>query len=143
MDSLTAIIRTKKGSLFVFSIFIYIAALLFYGFWINHYNEKEILQNVDTLLYNHATLLKHILPEDYHDRAIDEQSISIEEDKYIADKLTRIVKETDFKYNYTIIKKRGQTFFLSPVTLSLTRKMREEPSIIMSMKALMRVFQCL
>jgi PAS domain S-box-containing protein len=113
MDSLTAIIRTKKGSLFVFSIFIYIAALLFYGFWINHYNEKEILQNVDTLLYNHATLLKHILPEDYHDRAIDEQSISIEEDKYIADKLTRIVKETDFKYNYTIIKKGDKLFFVA------------------------------
>ena len=34
------------------------------------------------------------------------------EDKYIADKLTRIVKEAGFKYNYTVIKKEEKLFFV-------------------------------
>ena len=112
-SNLNAIIKTKKGSLFVFSIFIYVTALLLYGFWINSYNEKEILKNIDEMLYNHATLLKHVLPENYHDRAIDAQSISIEEDRYVSEKLTRIVRETIFKYNYTIVKKDNTLFFVA------------------------------
>ena len=100
-----------KKSFFFSSIGLYLTALLLYGFWIYFYNEKDIIGQVDTKLYNHAVSLKYFLPDDFHDRAITAQSISIEEDKYIANKLTRILEETDFKYNYTIIKKDEKLLF--------------------------------
>ena len=104
-------IRSHNKLFFILSILAYITALLLYGFWNNYYQKKEILAHVDIKLYNHAISLKYILPDDYHDRAIDAQSISIDEDKYVADKLTRIAKETDFKYNYMVIKKDDKLFF--------------------------------
>jgi len=71
------------------------------------------MEKIDAELYNSAAVLKYILPEDLHDRAIDDQSISIEEDKYIADKLTKLIKEIDFKYTYTIIKQKEELFFIA------------------------------
>ena len=53
------------------------------------------------------------MPDDFHDRAIDAQSIPINEDKYIARKLTSLVKEAGFKYTYTIIKKDDKLFFIA------------------------------
>ena len=71
------------------------------------------MENIDNELYNSASTLKYILPEDFHDRAIDKHAISIKEDKYIATKLTSLVKEAGFKYAYTIIKKDDKLFFVA------------------------------
>jgi len=53
------------------------------------------------------TLAEKILPDDFHDRAIDAQAVSIDEDKYLAHKITSLVKEAGVKYAYTIIKHDG------------------------------------
>lgn len=106
-------LKTLNKSWFILTIIAYIVALLLYGFWNNDYQKKEILKNVDTTLYNTAISLKYMLPDDFHDRAIDAQSVSIDEDKYIANKLTSLVKETGFKYVYTIIKKEDKLFFVA------------------------------
>ncbi len=104
-------LKTLNRSWFILSIVVYIIALLLYGFWDYFYHKNEIIKHVDTKLYNHAISLKHIIPIDYHDRATDAQSISLDEDKQIADNLTKIVKEAGFKYNYTIIKNDNKLFF--------------------------------
>ncbi|MCG8688665.1 MAG: PAS domain S-box protein [Desulfobacterales bacterium] len=96
---------------FILSIAIYVVALIAYGFWIHFHHKEEILGYVDKKLYNTAITIKFILPDDFHDRAIDAQAISINEDKYLANKLTRLVKETGFKYAYTVIKKGDKLFF--------------------------------
>ncbi|MFH1980353.1 MAG: ATP-binding protein [Pseudomonadota bacterium] len=95
------------------AIVLYIIALLGYVGWNYFYNKREILKNIDSELYRSAVALKYILPEDLHDRAVDGQSISANEDKYIANKLTKLVKETSLKYAYTIIKQGQKLFFVA------------------------------
>ncbi len=98
---------------FIITVIVYIIALFAYGFWDYNYHKNEIIEDIDTRLYNSAAALKYILPDDFHDRAIDEQAISIKEDKYIAHKLTKLIKETGFKYTYTIVKKEDKLFFIA------------------------------
>ena len=102
--------------LFIISIISYVTALLLYSTWVNFHQERKILNQINTKLYNGAISLKYILPDDYHDRAMAEQSISIDEDRYIDQKLTELVKESGFKYAYTIIKKDEKLFFIASDT---------------------------
>lgn len=106
-------LKALNRLLFTVSIISYLIALLIYGYWDYSYNKNEIQETIDSELYNSAATLKYIMPDDFHDRAIDEQAILIKEDKYIANKLTKLTKETGFKYAYTIIKKGGKLFFVA------------------------------
>jgi len=105
-------IKSTNKLLFTITIIAYLIALIIYGHWNYQYHKNEIVDNIDRELYNYATTLKYILPEDFHDRAIDRQAISIEEDRYITTKLTKLVNETSLKYTYTIIKKGNHLFFV-------------------------------
>ena len=92
---------------------VYLIVLSIYGYWDFENNKNSIMVSIDKELYNTASTLKYILPEDFHDRAINPSAISIEEDKDIANKLTRLIKETGFKYIYTIVKKKDRLFFIA------------------------------
>ena len=104
-------IKTLTKSLLAITVLMYIILLFIYSIWDYSYRKKNILENIDSKLYNSAASLKYILPDDFHDRAIDRQAIPIGEDKYIANKLTKFVKETNFKYMYTIVKKGNRLYF--------------------------------
>jgi len=99
--------------LFTITIIIYIIVLSIYGYWDYTHHKNEIMENIDSELYNTASTLKYILPEDFHDRAIDKHAISIKEDKEIAEKITNLINETSFRYAYTIVKKGGELFFIA------------------------------
>ncbi len=99
--------------MFTISLSVYILALLIYGFLDYSYRKNRLMESIDIDLFNSAVALKYILPEDLHDRAIDSQAISPAEDKAIANKLTRLIKETGFKYTYTIVKQEEQLFFIA------------------------------
>jgi PAS domain S-box-containing protein len=109
---------TLNKLLFAASIIVYITALLVYGFWNHAYQKKKILAHIDTKLYNNAISLKYMLPDDFHDRAVNAQAISINEDKYIAKKLTALVKEAGFRYAYTIIKQGNKLVFVASDTMA-------------------------
>lgn len=98
---------------FILSILVYIIVLILYGFWVHFHHKKEILEYVDTKLYNTAISLKYMLPDDFHDKAINAGAVSLNDDKYIANKLTSLVKEAGFKYAYTIIKNDDKLFFVA------------------------------
>ena len=106
-------VNPLNKSFFAITIIVYIIALLIYGYWDYSYRKNKLMEAIDAELYNSAVTLKYILPDDFHDRAIDDQSISIKEDQYIANKLTRLIHETSFKYTYTIIKKGGKLYFVA------------------------------
>jgi len=116
--------NTLNRLLFAISIIVYVTALLLYSFWNYSYQKEKILAQIDIKLYNNAISLKYILPDDFHDRAIDAQSISINEEKYIASKLTNFVKEAGFKYTYTIIKKENKLFFIASDIIAAPEKER-------------------
>jgi Na+-translocating ferredoxin:NAD+ oxidoreductase RnfG subunit len=106
--------KKQYGQLFTIAVVLYLLALAAYGFWNYTYQKSKLLDNIDTKLYHCAIALKHILPDDLHDRAIDEQAISIEEDIYIVRKIVKLTEETGIKYIYTVIKKKRNCFLLHP-----------------------------
>jgi PAS domain S-box-containing protein len=105
-------LRANK-KLFTVMITVYLIILTVYGFLNYLSNKNSIMKGIDSALYKSAVTLKYILPEDFHDRATDQHAISIQEDKYITDKLTRFIKETGFKYAYTIVKQGDRLFFVA------------------------------
>ena len=106
-------LKTLNKLLFTITIALYMIALLVYGGWDYSYRKKQIIAYIDDELYKSAIALKYILPDDFHDRAIDKHAISTEEDTYIANKLTNLIKETGFKYTYTIIQQGAELFFVA------------------------------
>ncbi len=116
--------KSKKqyGLLFAIAVILYLLALSAYGYWNYTYQRSELLGHIDTRLYNCAIALKHILPDDFHDRAIDEQAISIEEDMYIVRKLAKLTEETGIKYTYSVIKKDEKLFFVATVIIGAPTK---------------------
>lgn len=104
--------RTEKKHSIYIALVIYLTTLVSYGFWDYQYQKKAILDNIDAELKASAIALKYMLPDDLHDRAVDAQSLSIEEDQYLSKKFTRFVKDTGFKYAYTVLKKEGKLYFI-------------------------------
>jgi len=105
--------KPRNRLLFALTVVVYIIAVLLFVSWDYTHRKKGIIGNIDSKLYNSAAALKYILPDDFHDRAIDDQAISASEDKYFANKLTKLIKETGFKYTYTIARKEDRLFFIA------------------------------
>ncbi len=95
------------------AVVVYVLAAPVFGFWDYAHHKNEIFQDIDSRLYNSAVILKYVLPDDFHDRAVDAQAIPVNEDMAIARKLTNLIKETGFKYTYTIVKKQDKLFFVA------------------------------
>lgn len=104
-------LKTLEITLMIVAASVYLVALTIYGFWDYSNKKNEIEQTLDRQLFNMAVSLKYTLPEDFHDRAINEQAIPVEEDRYLANKLTSMTLETGFKYAYTVIQSDGSLFF--------------------------------
>jgi two-component system cell cycle sensor histidine kinase/response regulator CckA len=91
----------------------YLIVLSIYVYWDYTNAKKNIIAGIDKELYNSAATLKYVLPNDFHDRAVDSNAISVEEDKSTANKLTMLIRETGFKYAYTIVKQDDSLFFIA------------------------------
>lgn len=105
--------KPRNIFLFLITVVTYIVALIAFGFWDYTHRKYSIMQDIDTRLFNSAASLKYILPDDFHDRAVDRDAIQIPEDRYNAHKFTEFIKETGFKYAYTIVKKGDKLFFIA------------------------------
>jgi PAS domain-containing protein len=112
----------KTRLFFILMLIVYIFGWVLYIYLDYSTRKNEVIKNIDLRLYNTAISLKYILPDDLHDRAIDKQAISIEEDLYIVRKLINLTKETGIKYAYTIIKQEEKLFFVATVVLTNTER---------------------
>ncbi len=101
---------------FPLAVLFYLAALAGFAYWDYDSAKQRIMTGIDKELYSLAMTLKHTLPEDYHDRATDKDAISLAEDLSVSAKLTRLVRDTDLKYAYTIIKEQERLFFVASDT---------------------------
>jgi len=96
--------RSKVKTLAII-VCVYILSVVVYGVWSYNSGKKTLLKTLDDKLLYVASNIKRILPEDFHDRAVDKDSISKEEDLKIGSKLSAYVNKTGIIYAYTIIKK--------------------------------------
>ena len=118
-------IKLQNRVLFTISVFIYVTALFIYGLLNYIYHKNEIMASIDAKLYNGAAVLKHVLPDDFHDRAINENAVSVNEDQHISRKLTQLIKDTGYKFAYTIIKKGNELFFIASISQRILKTKEE------------------
>ena len=77
----------KNSFLLTALIVAYLIILSTYNFLGYLYHKNEVMERIDKELYNIAATLKYVLPEDLHDRATDQNAISIKEDREIVQKI--------------------------------------------------------
>jgi len=92
----------------------YVAAVLGYTSWSNHRHRHIILEELDQQLLLAAKALKFMLAPDFHDRAIDKDSISFTEELRNREAISGYADDTDFTYVYTLVEQEGKFYFSAP-----------------------------
>jgi diguanylate cyclase (GGDEF)-like protein len=97
----------------IFLLFLLVYAVFVSGFVFFTYAEQKqsTFGEADKELTLAARSLKYMLPTDFHDRVLDENSISLEEELETRRRLSSYAMETPFVYLYTLIEKDGALFF--------------------------------
>jgi len=78
-----------------------------------HYSEYILYGNIDKNLKSTVLNSKLFLNDNFHDRAINQNSIAIDEDKRNIEILSKFVSNLDIEYLYTMVKKEGKIYFTS------------------------------
>ncbi|RPI73761.1 MAG: response regulator, partial [Desulfobacteraceae bacterium] len=116
----------KKHRLFLlFCFLVYVTGVAGYVFWSNRTAEKGIYRDIDQRLFMAAQGLKYMLAPDFHDRAVDETSIAMEEELKNRRAMTDFGTEAGFKWVYTLVEKEGRFYFSAPSVSEEEAKERE------------------
>lgn len=99
---------------FLASLAVYVIAVIIYCVWSNHRQKDDILDKIDRELMLAATGLKYMLAEDFHDRALEEDSISFAEEMQNRRNITGFANDTPFTYVYTLVERDGRFYFSAP-----------------------------
>jgi len=92
----------------------YASAVIAYAIWSNNQKTSRMLTEIDRRMLVTARSLKYMLAEDFHDRAVDETSISYEEELANRKKISDFCRQTEFKWIYTVVEKDGKFYFSAP-----------------------------
>lgn len=112
IEKLTKNFEDKKR----FFLYIFITITITFGlFCYVTYNlsKSNFYDSVDKILKNSAYSINFLLKDDFHDRAIDAESITEKEDKININHLTNYAKFSEIEYLYTMVKKDGKIYFTS------------------------------
>ncbi len=109
----------------ILTALIYTIAVSFFSWYSNKTRLQDKLEEIDNRLLIVAHSLKHMLPTDFHDRAIDENSISLEEELKYRQIFSKFCDETEFKWLYTLAEKDGKYFFTAPTVTAEEAKEKE------------------
>ena len=85
-----------------------------YVFWENSNARETLYDHIDRSLFLAASSLRYMLAPDFHDRAVDEHSISFEEEMANRRTFNSYSRETDLTWLYTLIEKDGTFYFAAP-----------------------------
>ena len=117
--------RSGLFRFFLLALAIYLTGAGVYGFYANQRSRAGMLEALDQRLLLAAKSLKFMLAEDFHDRAVDEGSISRQEELVNRDRISKFAKETEFVYVYTLAMHDGRFYFSAPTVTEEEAKERE------------------
>ena len=115
----------RTVSCFVLCVVLYVACVSGYVFWNEEQARAYIFHYVDKELLLAAKSLKYMLAPDFHDRAVDKDSIPREEVDKNRIAISNFASESDFEYLYTLVEKDGKFFFSAPTVTEDELKERE------------------
>ena len=93
---------------------LYGSAVAGYAVWSYNEHKTALLSEIDSDLLQAARSLKYLLAPDFHDRALDEASIPMDEELRNRDVVTKFGVESEFKWVYTLAERDGAFFFAAP-----------------------------
>ncbi len=85
----------------------------------------RLLDQIDEQLMLTAKSLKYMLADDFHDRAVSENSISFQEEMKNRKALSGFVSETNIRFVYTLAAKDGKFYFSAPTVTEEEAKQRK------------------
>ena len=92
----------------------YLAGVAGYVLWENGQARKILYSHLDRSLFLAANSLRFMVAPDFHDRVVDENSISYAEEMKNREAFNSFAKETDFAWIYTLVEKDGKYYFSAP-----------------------------
>ena len=95
-------------------VLLYFLAVAGYAVWSYREHKTKLLAEIDSDLLQAARSLKYLLAPDFHDRALDTNSIAMDEELRNRKLVTDFGVESGFKWVQTIVEKDGQFFFSAP-----------------------------
>ncbi len=101
--------RLKIIAAVCFAVFV----LMAYSIWHYHQQEALLIADIDKRLYSAAVSVPFVLADDFHDRAINEQSITPAEDQQNIENLTRLSKRLKTRFLYTVMRDAKEDYRLS------------------------------
>jgi len=118
--------RRRQHLFYLFiCITIYFLAVISYTVWSNIQERVANIEKIDQKLLLTAQSLKYILAPDFHDRAVDKDSIAPEEETRNRIAVSDFAAETEFQWLYTLVEKDGHFFFSAPTVTQEELKERE------------------
>ncbi len=75
--------------------------------------KKTTISQIDNNLFIGAKTIKHILPDDFHDRVTGPESITSKEDDQNINDLSSFAEQTGFKFLYTLIRRSDGIYITS------------------------------
>jgi hypothetical protein len=86
--------------------------------WYSQTSRQHLLNTLDDKMFIAAKAVKYMLAPDFHDRAVDKEAISFQEELENRKAVTGYASETPFTYIYTLVEKDSRFYFAAPtVTL--------------------------
>lgn len=114
MQDLDKLLKIKRAAAIYLSL-ILIFILLLINYLYNQ-SKQEVLAALDSRLIEAAEILPYVLPENYHEKISDSDSVSIKEEHEISKKLYYFAKKSHIQNIYSLIQKDGIMFYTSPIS---------------------------
>lgn len=106
--------KCPAGVLLLLCFLLYGLAVASYAVWLHQQHKADLIREIDASLLQAARSLKFLLAEDFHDRAIDTDSIAFDEELRNRDAVNRFAAESGFTWLYTLAEKDGRFHFSAP-----------------------------
>ncbi|UZP66602.1 ATP-binding protein [Desulfovibrio mangrovi] len=104
--------RTFRRYPFLYGVFLFVVLLMAVTWTI--YEEQRQMDYIDSRLKTAALSIKHMLAEDFHDRATGPDSISYEEEMENRKRVNDLTLFSGLTYAYTVVGNHGKYFFAAP-----------------------------
>ena len=90
-----------------------VIVLTLYSIWSYFYEKDRLIAQIDKQLYSAAVAVPFVLETDFHDRAILETSIALQEDNQNIKNLSKLNNQLGTKFLYTVIRDENGIYRLS------------------------------
>lgn len=97
----------------------YIVSVVFVLFFEVRTRTEELIKSVDNRLLAAASVVKYLLAEDFHDRAVKPGAIGMDEERMNRHRVNTFCRDNGFEWVYTVIEWGGGYYFTAPTVTEI------------------------